>query len=196
MENTALNSETVAKIAAPVKKALKPVVAAAKTVTKPVAAATKAAAKPAVAAAKAATKPVAAAVKTVTKPKTIVQKVEDTIEKVAEQAMAATPKAVKTKIETAVETGKATSKIVKKAGINIIGSSLSTTKKIVDMYKKAGKKAVAIGKEVIEETMKIAAENQKSVKATSMKAFKESVDTIKDSNLMENPLKSMLKTSK
>lgn len=95
-----------------------------------------------------------------------------------------------------VATGLSTSKIVKKAGSKILDSSLETTKAIAGIYSKAGISAFQIGKELISETTKAVVSNQKAVRETSVKAFKETVETIKDSNLIENPLKGMMKPKK
>jgi hypothetical protein len=95
-----------------------------------------------------------------------------------------------------VATGLSTSKIVKKAGSKILDSSLETTKAIAGIYSKAGISAFQIGKELISETTKAMVSNQKTVRETSVKAFKETVETIKDSNLIENPLKGMIKPKK
>lgn len=95
-----------------------------------------------------------------------------------------------------LEAGKATQKIVTKAGGKIIGSSIQTTKTIAGMYTKAGKKALEIGKELFDDTTKAVASNQKTVNDTTKKAFKETVETIKESKLIENPLKGILKGKK
>ena len=95
-----------------------------------------------------------------------------------------------------VATSLITSKIVKKAGSKILDSSIQTTKAIAGIYTKAGKTAIKIGKEVIADTTKVVASNQKTVRETSAKAFKETVETIKDSHLIDNPLKGILKTKK
>jgi hypothetical protein len=108
------------------------------------------------------------------------------------------PKAPKAKstLSKMMEAGKATSKIVAKAGSIIIGSSIQTTKTVAGMYAKAGKKALEMGKELMGDTAKVVTINQKSVNETAKKAFKETVDTIKDSKLIENPLKGILKGKK
>jgi hypothetical protein len=108
------------------------------------------------------------------------------------------PKAPKAKstLSKVIEAGKATSKIVTKAGTKIVGSSIQTTKTVAGMYAKAGKKAFEIGMELIGDTTKAVTTNQKTVNETAKKAFKETVDTIKDSKLIENPLKGILKGKK
>jgi hypothetical protein len=108
------------------------------------------------------------------------------------------PKAPKGKSTFAkvMEAGNATRKIVTKAGGKIIGSSIQTTKAVAGMYAKAGKKAIEIGKELLGETTKAMKTNQKTVNETTKKAFKETVETIKDSKLIENPLKGILKKKK
>ena len=109
-----------------------------------------------------------------------------------------TPKAPKGKstLSKMMEAGNATRKIVVKAGTKIIGSSIQTTKTVAGMYAKAGKKALEMGKELMGDTAKVVTTNQKSVNETAKKAFKETVDTIKDSKLIENPLKGILKKKK
>jgi hypothetical protein len=108
------------------------------------------------------------------------------------------PKAPKAKSTLAkmMEAGNTTRKIVTKAGSKIIGSSIQTTKTVAGMYAKAGKKALEIGKELMGDTAKVVTNNQKTVNETAKKAFKETVDTIKDSHLIENPLKGILKGKK
>lgn len=108
------------------------------------------------------------------------------------------PKAPKAKstLSKMMEAGKATSKIVTKAGSKIIGSSIQTTKTVAGMYAKAGKKALEIGKELMGDTAKVMTSNQKTVTETAKKAFSETVDTIKESHLIENPLKGILKGKK
>lgn len=64
------------------------------------------------------------------------------------------------------------------------------------MYSKAGKSAFKIGKELLADTTKVVVSNQKTVRETSAKAFKETVDTIKESHIIENPLKGILKNKK
>ena len=95
-----------------------------------------------------------------------------------------------------VTAGVLTSKIVRKAGEKILGSSLTTTKTIAGIYKKAGQSALKLGKEVFAETTVAVASNQKTVREASAKAFKETVETIKESHIIENPLKSILKSKK
>lgn len=114
------------------------------------------------------------------------------------EAKTEAPKAVKEKstIEKVIAAGKATSKIVSQAGTQVIGGSIQTTKTIAGMYVKAGKKAIELGKELLEDTSKLVADNQKNVRKTSVKAFKQTVETIKDSNIIENPLKGILKGKK
>lgn len=108
------------------------------------------------------------------------------------------PKAPKAKstLTKMMEAGNATRKIVTKAGSKIIGSSIQTTKTVAGMYAKAGKKALEMGKELMGDTAKVVTTNQKAVNETAKKAFKETVDTIKDSKLIENPLKGILKGKK
>jgi hypothetical protein len=107
-----------------------------------------------------------------------------------------TAKKPKSTLSKMIDAGNTTRKIVTKAGGKIIGSSIQTTKTVAGMYAKAGKKAFEIGKELIGETTKIVVKNQKSVRATSVEAFKETVETIKDAKIIENPLKGMTKPKK
>ncbi len=95
-----------------------------------------------------------------------------------------------------VTAGVLTSKIVRKAGEKILGSSLKTTKTIAGIYKKAGKSAFKLGKEAFAETTVAVVSNQKTVREASAKAFKETVETIKESHLIDNPLKAILKSKK
>ncbi len=150
------------------------------TTTETVAKATKKAAKP----------KMAPAPKTVETPKVVVE--------TATEPTPEAPKAKKQKstIAKMIDAGNITRKIVTKAGSKIIGSSIQTTKTVAGMYAKAGKKAFEIGKELIGETTKVVVKNQKTVRDTSVEAFKETVETIKDSKLIENPLKGMIKPKK
>jgi hypothetical protein len=137
--------------------------------------------------------------KAVETPETIVEAAtEPTTEAQAETPKANAPQAKKQKSALAkmIDAGNTTRKIVTKAGGKIIGSSIQTTKTVAGMYAKAGKKAFDIGKELIGETTKVVAKNQKTVRDTSVEAFKETVETIKDSKLIENPLKGMIKPKK
>ncbi|MES2798083.1 MAG: hypothetical protein V4683_19095 [Bacteroidota bacterium] len=95
-----------------------------------------------------------------------------------------------------IEAGKLTGNIVAKAGGKILVSSLKTTKAIAGIYSKAGKKALEMGKELMDDTTKVMTENQKVISDTASKAIKETVSTIKESNLIENPLKGILKGKK
>lgn len=108
-------------------------------------------------------------------------------------ATASNEKSIFAKVVTA---GVLTSKIVRKAGEKILGSSLKTTKTIAGIYKKAGQSALKLGKEVFAETTVAVASNQKAVREASVKAFKETVETIKESHIIDNPLKSILKSKK
>jgi hypothetical protein len=124
------------------------------------------------------------------------------VEKIAESKQEApkaeAPKAKKTKSTMAkvIEAGNSTRKIVTKAGGKIIGNSIETTKTIAGLYSKAGKKALEIGKDLISDTTKAVAKNQKNLRQTSVEAFKETVETIKETNLIDNPLKGILKSKK
>jgi hypothetical protein len=209
MENNSNSSNKETKStttkAATTKTVAKPVVVAKPTTLKSTTVAKPVASKPT------AKKPVVSA-----KPTPIVQKAAVVVEKVVAEVKSSVENKVEVKVEKAktkstftkvIEASKATNKIVQMAGMQILGSSIETTKAIADIYKKAGKKAVYLGKELIDDTTKlgkelmndttkIVAKNQKTVKETSMKAFKETVDTIKDTNLIENPLKGILKNKK
>ncbi len=149
---------------------------------------------------KKAAKPKAATTpKTVETPEPIVEAApEPTTETKTETPKANAPQAKKQKSTLAkmIDAGNTTRKIVTKAGGKIIGSSIQTTKTVAGMYAKAGKKAFEIGKELIGETSKVVAKNQKTVRDTSVEAFKETVETIKDSKLIDNPLKGMIKPKK
>ncbi|MCP9766399.1 hypothetical protein EGI22_00675 [Lacihabitans sp. LS3-19] len=136
-----------------------------------------------------------AAKKTTTarKPKVTVVKPIEEIK--TEAPKAASPKE-KSTLDKAIEVGKITGSIVGKAGGKILNSSLKTTKTIAGMYSKAGKSAFKIGKELLADTTKVVVSNQKTVRETSAKAFKETVETIKESHIIENPLKVILKNKK
>jgi hypothetical protein len=125
----------------------------------------------------------------------VVNMVEETTEQAKEQVKEKKAD-VKSKIAKAIQTTKATNKIMTSAGEKIISSSIKTTKAIAGLYKKAGMKAFTEGKELLQETIKMATENQKNVIATSTKAIKETVDTIRESNLVENPIKKVSKKKK
>lgn len=153
------------------------------------------------------TETIAKATKKAAKPKTTpAPKTVETPKVVVETATEPTPEAPKATSKNSssskstlakmIDAGKSTRKIVTKAGSKIIGSSIQTTKTVAGMYAKAGKKAFEIGKELIGETTKVVAKNQKTVRDTSVEAFKETVETIKDSKLIENPLKGMIKPKK
>lgn len=180
MENQDIKKTEVKKVAK---------VAVAKTEVKAVkkAAAPKATAEPKAAAAKPAAKVVAPKVN---KPTQILKP------NVAPKVEA--PKAPKAKstLTKMMEAGNATRKIVTKAGSKIIGSSIQTTKTVAGMYAKAGKKALEMGKELMGDTAKVVTTNQKTVNETAKKAFSETLETIKDSKLIENPLKGILKGKK
>lgn len=64
------------------------------------------------------------------------------------------------------------------------------------MYQKAGMKAFTEGKELLQETMKMAVDNQKELWNTSTEALKETVETIRESNLVELPIKKSSKKKK
>lgn len=100
----------------------------------------------------------------------------------------------KTPLQKGIEAGKTTRKIIKKAGAKILGSSIQTTQALAGIYKEAGKKVIELGKEVFEDTVKAVGQNQKAVRNASTKAFKETVETIKETNLIENPLKKIRKS--
>jgi hypothetical protein len=139
--------------------------------------------------------------------KTEVKKETATVKKIATPKVAATPKVEakpivkempkveapkvkpeKSTMEKVIEAGKTTSKIVTKAGTKIIGSSIETTKTIAGIFD--------LGKELLSDTNKVVAKNRKNVRDTSVQAFKETVEAIKETNLIENPLKGMMKSKK
>ncbi|MEZ4905516.1 MAG: hypothetical protein R2822_29020 [Spirosomataceae bacterium] len=183
MENTIENSEVATPVAAIEAQASEPV-APAKRTKKP--RATKAADAPKVAEAtptNKTTKPKATKTTTL-KPKKVKTIIEQpVVEEVSEVREEKTP------LQKGIEAGKATRKIITDAGTQIIDSSIQTTQALADIYKTAGKKAFELGKEVVEETVKVVTANQKKLRNTSTKAFKKTVETIKESNLIENPLK-------
>lgn len=172
MENQVINTEETTPTTAAAEQA-------------PKAKAVKKASKPRVAKPKAKAAPVAT--------ETASQPVETPTEPVAETAE---PVKEKSSFQKGIEAGKATRKIVVKAGTKILGSSVQTTQALASIYKKAGKKVIELGKELIEDTTKVVGENQKVVRKTSVKAFNETVETLKESNLLENPLKKIRKSKK
>ncbi|MFN8355262.1 MAG: hypothetical protein U0Y10_12480 [Spirosomataceae bacterium] len=72
-----------------------------------------------------------------------------------------------------------TNKVLFKAGAHIVKTSFKTTRSLAGLYKNAGTKAFGIGKNLLQETVKLAAENQKDVKETSVKALKEATEIIR-----------------
>ncbi len=92
-------------------------------------------------------------------------------------------------IEKVLNTGKKTSKIVTQAGGVILSKSVQTTKVIAGMYLKAGKGAVKAGKNLLTDTTKIMMDNQKKVADVSKTAIKETIETLKEANFVENPLR-------
>lgn len=101
----------------------------------------------------------------------------------------AKPKAETSTIQKVIKTGKRTGQIAVEAGSIILGSSILTTKAIAGLTTKAGKKAFEIGKDLITDTTKEVKKSQQTVVKASKTAIKETVETIKDSNIIENPLK-------
>jgi|GEM_PF-2017970 hypothetical protein len=99
------------------------------------------------------------------------------------------PKDKTSTIQKVLNTGKKTGKIVTEAGSIILGSSILTTKAIAGLTTKAGKKAFEIGKGLFSDTTKAVKKNQETVISASKTALKETVETIKDSKIIENPLK-------
>jgi hypothetical protein len=88
-----------------------------------------------------------------------------------------------------IETGKKTTKILTTAGEKLFNSSLKSTKAIANIYTKAGKKALSLGKDLYAETSKVMTDNQKVMKDTSVKAFKDAVETIQESHIIDLPFK-------
>jgi len=70
-----------------------------------------------------------------------------------------------------------------------LDSSIQSTKAIAGIYKKAGKKVLELGQNAIGETVMVAMKNQQKVIKTGKKALKETVEKIKDADLLTNPLK-------
>lgn len=73
-----------------------------------------------------------------------------------------------------------TNKILFKAGTEIVKTSFKTTQTIANLYKNAGFKAFGFGKNLLKETLKLALDNQKVLKDTSVKALKETVEIIRE----------------
>lgn len=78
-----------------------------------------------------------------------------------------------------LNTTRKTNKILVKAGTHIFKSSLNTTKSIAQLYKNAGAEALDLGKGLWKETVKLAFDNQKDMRETSVKALKEAVGVIR-----------------
>jgi hypothetical protein len=123
------------------------------------------------------------------KPRKTTPKTAQTAETKAAQAASSAVKKQKTTIQKVIAAGKATSKIVANAGGKILATSIQSTKNVADIYAKAGKKALELGKDVVGDTAKIVSESQDALRKTSAKALKETIETLKESDLMENPLK-------
>lgn len=112
-----------------------------------------------------------------------IQEGEPTTEQVSSEMLADST------IEKVLKTGKKTGRIVSQAGGVILGSSVQATKIIAGMYLKAGKKVVKSGKNLFVDTTKIIVNNQKNVADVSKTAIKETIEILKEANLVENPLK-------
>lgn len=80
-----------------------------------------------------------------------------------------------------------TNKVLFKAGAHIVKTSFETTRSLAGLYKNAGSKAFGIGKDLLQETVKLAAENQKDLKETSVKAFKEATEIIRERQRSATP---------
>ena len=78
-----------------------------------------------------------------------------------------------------LNTTRKTNKILVKAGTHILKSSFNTTKSIAQLYKNAGAEALDLGKGLWKETVKLAFDNQKDMRETSVKALKEAVGVIR-----------------
>jgi hypothetical protein len=161
------------------------------------------AAKPSVMKTTADAKPVAkkstAAKKTVTVKKTVATKAKPAVEevkpKVEPAVKASTQKESESKsfaisglkkvINICLEAGG----IVKAAGGIILDSSIQSTKAIASIYKKAGKIALETGQNAIGETVMVAMKNQQKVIKTGKRALKDTLETLKDADLISNPLK-------
>lgn len=186
MEDNKTTNTVETTSSTPVKAAAKKTVAAKKTTTPKVKAATKTTATAKTATAKPAVKKVAAKKTTTAKtavPKAVEAPKPNTVKEVAE------PKVETSTIQKVIKTGKKTGQIAVEAGSIILGSSILATKAIAGLTTKAGKKAFEIGKDLISDTTKEVKKNQKTVVNASKTAIKETVDTFKDSNIIENPLK-------
>jgi hypothetical protein len=139
------------------------------------------------AAAKPAAKKVIAKKTTVTKKTELPKAVEASKPNVVKEVLQ--PQDRTSTIQKVLNTGKKTGKIVTEAGSIILGSSILTTKAIAGLTTKAGKKAFEIGKGFFSDTTEVVKKNQKTVVDASKTALKETVETIKDSKIIENPLK-------
>ena len=78
------------------------------------------------------------------------------------------------------KTEKTANAILLEAGTQIAKFSFNTTKDIFLLYKKAGKLAFKESKKLLSETVRLALDNQKNVVNTSNKAFKETVEVIRE----------------
>lgn len=186
MEDNKTINNTEATPSTPVKAAAKKTVAAKRTTSPKVKAATKTTATTKTATAKPAAKKVAAKKTTTAKtsvPKAVEAPKPNTVKEIAK------PKVETSTIQKVIKTGKKTGQIAVEAGSIILGSSILATKAIAGLTTKAGKKALEIGKDLLSDTTKEMKKNQETVVNASKTAIKETVETIKDSNIIENPLK-------
>ncbi len=83
------------------------------------------------------------------------------------------------------KTEKTANTILIEAGTQIAKFSFNTTKNIFSLYQKAGKLAFKESKKLLSETVRLALDNQKNVVKTSNKAFKETVEVIREKRNVE-----------
>jgi PHD/YefM family antitoxin component YafN of YafNO toxin-antitoxin module len=75
---------------------------------------------------------------------------------------------------------KTANSILIEAGTQIAKFSFNTAKNIFSLYKNAGFEAVKQSKKLLSETVRLTLDNQKNVVKTSNKAFKETVEVIRE----------------
>ena len=80
---------------------------------------------------------------------------------------------------------KTTNKILIEAGKQIVTFSFNTTKNIFTLYKNAAFGALKQSKKLLFETVRLTVDNQKNVVKTANKAFKETVEVIREKRSVE-----------
>jgi hypothetical protein len=89
----------------------------------------------------------------------------------------------KNRINSLVRNSKIANKVILKAGSIMLKSSFKTSKTIFGLYKKAGMKAIEVGKELFKESLDIALETHRNNVKTSSEALKVTVETMREGNV-------------